>query len=368
MKKMITTGIVSMLLLTVILTVPSIGAKNMESLSAVDDYSEMVKEFKSANTDINMNDLFNSVTEDSEIVSTLTSKYGSEFVDSIDNLFASKDSTGTPTTPSAREEALADIYDVLVNKFTNSEINKIKSHINLDIDSEQDILDSDMPNKEFWVNEVIPSVLDYIDGKTVILEDGTELEGRSELGVYLREIANELNIRDKVKVVLIFAWVLGYATLVSIPGSLLVLSYAMGLTIALILSAMAVILMKKTLSGICSLFGSVMGEKALLTQEQREDVAVAITGIISMAGFAVLALLPAGLFVYPFIALFGGIVAIHVAVNEIWDRYGPSSTPVPINAGPVMALMRALIQWYMVEINPNAFPILRYLFGIDCRQ
>ena len=357
-----------MLLLTVILTVPSIGAKNMESLSAEEDYCKMINKFKSVDTEIYMENLFNSVTEDSEIVSTLTSKYGSEFVDSIDDLFASKDSTGTPTTPSAREEALADIYDVLENKFTNSEINKVKSHINLDIDSEQDILDSDMPNKEFWVNEVIPSVLDYIDGKTVVLEDGTELEGKSELGGYLSEIANELNIKNKVKVVLIFAWVLGYATLVSIPGSLIVLSYAMGLTIALILSAITVILMKKALSGICSLFGSVMGEKALLNQTQREDIAVAFTGILSMAGFAVVALLPAGLFTYPFILLFGGIVAIHVAVNAIWDRFGPTSTPAPINAGPVMALMRALIQWYMVEININAFPILRYLFGSDCRQ
>jgi hypothetical protein len=369
MRKIITTGIVSMLVLTVILTVPSMGAKNIEFLSVGEDYNEMIDEFESADTDINMENLFTSAIENSEIVSTLTSAYGSEFVASIDNLFESKDSTGPIFKPSAREEALKYIYDVLENKFTDSEINNIKSHINLDIDSVQDILDSDMPNKEFWVNEVIPSVIDYIDGKTVVLEDGTELEGKSELGGYLSDIAKELGMedKDKVKVILWFVWILGYAVFASVPGSIAVLSIAMGLITALILSSMAVILMSKTLSGISSLFGSLMGKSALLTQEQREDVAIAVVGIISMAGFSVIALLPAALFAYPFIALFGGIVGIHVLVNEMFDEDG-SSSPAPINAGPGMSLMRTLIQWYIVERNPNAFPILRYLFGIDCSK
>ena len=176
----------------------------------------------------------------------------------------------------------------------------------------------------------------------------------------LNTAKDALGLDDYAKLVLWFIWVIAFAGFAAVPGSIA----AIGLVEAAAVALVTALVLADGIGNVAAMEDLFpLGE---LTAAQRTAIATLVISVIAFGAYMML-----GPVVHSVALMLGGIIAVNVLVDEIVKKFNisdDSPDPVPINAGPVMSLMRLLIQWYMVERNPSAFPILRYLFGNDCSQ
>jgi len=327
-----------MLILTVVLTMPTISAKNIV-IADETDYDSMIKELPGDVSD-HIISLFDDITADVNMVDVIQEAFG-DLIGDMDQLFHPDDYPQTDALDEIREAAMQDMKSnvaTLRSKSTDSACRNA-------FDSVDDIKDrSDLPAE--W-QSIYDDAIDHVNSKP-------------SLKNLLNTAKDALGLDDYAKLVLWFIWVLAFAGFAAVPGSIA----AIGLVEAAAVALVTALVLADGVGNVAAMEG--LFPLGKLTAAQRSAIATLVISVIAFGAYMML-----GPVVHSVALMLGGIIAVNVLVDEIVKKFNisdDSSDPVPVNAGPVMSLMRLLIQWYMVERNPNAFPILRYLFGNDCSQ
>ena len=337
-KKIICIGIVSMLILTVVLTMPTIGARNVTATEDTEaSYDNMLSTLPGPDDASDyIISLFDYISTDDVIQDAF-----GDLISDMDRLFHPDDYSQADAFEAIREAAMRDMKSNVRDIKSTGTDNACRKAF----DSVDDVKDrSDLP--EDWQN-TYDDVMDHVNSK-------------SSLKNLLNTAKDALGLDDYAKLVLWFIWVISFAGIAAVPGSIA----AIGLVEAAAVALVTALVLADGIGNVAAMEN--LFPLGKLTAAQRTAIATLVISVIAFGAYVML-----GPVVHSVVLMLGGIIAVNVLVDEIvkeFDISDDSSDPVPVNTGPVMSLMRLLIQWYMVERNPNAFPILRYLFGNDSSQ
>ena len=329
-----------MLILTAVIITPTIGAKNVVVAEGTStSYSQLLSNLPGDITEpvISLNDDIAAIDDDPETpeISDLIEEAFGDLLGDMDQLFHPEDYTQTDSFDSIKEAAMLDIKSNVADIKRTSTANACRNAF----DNIDDIKDrSDLPAE--W-QSIYDDVMNHVNSK-------------QSLKNLLIDASDALGLDDYAKLVLWFIWVLTFAGFVAVPNSMIVIGLVESAAVALVTALVLA-------DGI----GNVVAMEKLfplgkLTPAQRAAVATLVVSVIAFGAYIML-----GSVAHSVALMLGGIIGINIFVDKLFEKFDIINHPTPINTGPVMALMRALIQWYMVEININAFPILRYLFGSD---
>jgi len=402
-NKLITSLIISALLITTATVIPAVsGDKIVESLEG-NDSNLFSKQSLGDTFDRVLNDILNQDEIDANDIKELYSygsssgargflnaQYGFNVVNSIDTLLGLVGSTGTQEQE--KEELLLTIEDEVKSGYSSNLHDTIEDAIDasetlgektLSYDDFEEGFDAEAVHaRVLWVikdnddpsgpqpypGDPVTETLPYYPIVEKLLTKAGQVSGKNNDGW------------DTVSLALQVIWILVCAGLGALEIAQLV-SIAVGVITAVAVTVIVIAALNQlTKQGgnilaqsLCSMIGMQWED---LTEDQKESFCNSIdnclalmVGIIAFGGYmAVWYLFPG----FQFANLGGAAVAVYLAIpmlvdfiaSRFIDDGGDDANPFPIDTeiGVGLQFIRLAIQ-SILKFKPEAFPILRYLFG-----